>query len=154
MKIALIVATLMFSIASQSHARVGETMLEITARFGLGQTTDKQRLEGAQTYKFSKNGFQVEVVISQGKSIWEIYQKQNVAGTFPSNDIEQLLEGYKEAKENKRSWRFDRRENRWESTGKPKLIAYLWPSHEDFFCIKDEAACEALEKKSPGSKGL
>jgi hypothetical protein len=141
-------------LANTALGRLGESEKEITARFGGGQPSDIQRQTGAQTMKYFKNVFQIEVVISQGKSIWEIYQKQGGSGAFPEADIKNLLEAYKEPKETKRTWRYDRREKRWESSGKPKLIAYLWPGHEDFFCIKDSAACDALDKSAPGSKGL
>lgn len=144
----------MLSISNLAHGRVGETVQEITARFGQGKPSGVQRQVGAETWKYAKNGFLIEVVFSQGKSIWEIYQKQGGSGSFPESDIENILDGYKESKENKRTWRFDRREKRWEISGKPKLEAYLWPSHEDFFCIKDIAACEALAKQAPGSKGI
>jgi hypothetical protein len=134
------------------QARLGETEAEIKARYGDGQLSDIQRQPGAQTFKHFKNGFQIEVVISQGKSVWEIMQRQGGSGEFPEADIKNILDGYK--KEMKRSWRFDRRDNRWESAGKPKYVAYLWPDHEDFFCIKDLTACDELDKAAPGSKGL
>ena len=54
----------------------------------------------------------------------------------------------------KRTWRFDRKENRWESAGKPKYVAYRMPGHGDFFSIKDIEACEVLDKAGTGSKGL
>ncbi len=141
-------------LANTAFGRLGETEKEITARFGEGQLSDIQRQTGAQTMKYFKNGFQIEVVISQGKSIWEIYHKQGSSSAFPEADIKNLLEAYKELKESKRTWRYDKKERRWESSGKPKLIGYLWPGHEDYFCIKDSAACDALDKSAPGSKGL
>lgn len=135
-----------------AHARLGETEQQIIARYGQGQPSDIQRQPGAQTLKFTKNNFQIEVVIDQGKSIWEIIKRLDTGGEIPELDVKNILDGYKEQK---RNWRFDRRDNRWESPGKPKYIAYRWPGHEDFLSVKDIAACEALDKAAGNnSKGL
>jgi hypothetical protein len=160
---AFITTLLALTLISSAVARLGETEKEIEARFGEAKPSGLQRQPGAQTFKYLKNGFEIQVVFHQGKSIWEIFHKKDGSGAFPEADIKNLLDGYKEPKESndpkqpkepKRTWRFDRRENRWESAGKPKYIAYLMPEHKDFFCIKDLASCEALDKAAAGSKGL
>lgn len=154
MKSALLTFLFVLSACGPALARLGETEKDIVARFGEGQPSDIQRQVGAQTLKFLKNGIQIEVVIYQGKSVWEIYQKKDGSGAFPEADIKNLLDAYKEPKETKRTWRYDRRDKRWESAGKPKYVAYLWPGHEDFFCIKDLTVCEVLDKTGAGTKGF
>ena len=53
------------------------------------------------------------------------------------------------------AWQFRRQTNRWERSGTPKLVAYKWPGHPGFFCIKDLKACEEAEKKNkPNASGL
>src|SRR5205085_512487 len=90
-------------IDARSVRRVGESGKEISARFGEGSLSDRQRQPGAQTFKYFKNGFQIEVVIHNGKCIWEIYHKQSGSGAFPEADIKNLLDSYKEPAESKRS---------------------------------------------------
>lgn len=169
MKQALLSSLLALTVVGSAVARLGETEKEIEARFGEVKPSGLQRQPGAQTFKYFMNGFEIQVVFDQGKSIWEIFHKKDGSGAFAESDIKNLLDGYKEPKEPKnpkapnklneptepkRTWRFDRRENRWESPGKPKYIAYRMEGHDDFFCIKDLTACEALDRAAAGSKGL
>ena len=151
MKAYIVTILSVVSLCHSLHARVGETDQEIKVRFGEGGPSDIQRQVGAKTLKFIKNNFQVEVVLHNGRSIWEIYRRLDVGGEMPAVDVQNILDGYKAQK---RTWRFDRREKRWDSSTKPKLIAHLWPGHEDHFSIKDVEACEALDKAATGSKGL
>lgn len=152
MKSAFLTLVLTLLALAPAQARLGETVQEIIQRFGTGQLSDIQRQPGAKTYKYFKDDFQIEVVIDQGKSIWEIYQRKNAAGEFPEADIKNILAGYKEQK---RNWHVDRdAANRWEASGKPKYEAYRWPGHEDFFCVKDIAACAALDKAAGSSKAF
>ena len=167
MKIVFLILLMALSSLLTATARLGETEQEIAARFGEGTPGGKQRQAGATTLKYSRNGFRIEVAFFEGKSILEIYHKEGGSGTFPDVDIEILLNAYKELKyakdskgvteskeATKRTWRFDRREKRWESSGKPKYIAYRQPGHDDFFFIKDLDACEALDKGPSGAKGF
>ena len=145
--IGLMIAT--FLAAGSVSARVGETQQQITTRYGVGKIAQNQRLAGAETFEYRKDDFYVEVVMLDGKSVLEIY-----AHTKGTTDevIKELL------KVNHRAgaaWRFHRKPNRWERGGTPKLAAFRWPGHPDFFCIKDLKACEAAEKKfNPGTSGL
>lgn len=145
-----IVITITVLLASLSaHARVGETEKEITARYGRGQVAQTQRLAGAKTFEYDKNGFYVEVVILDGKSVLEIYAHKS--GTT-DDVIKELL---KVNSRTEATWHFDRKANRWERGGTPKLVGYRWPGHPEFFCIKDLKACEAAEKKNkPNASGL
>lgn len=152
MKSVLLTLVLTLFAFAPAQARLGETLQEIIQRFGPGELSDMQRQPGSKTYKYLKDDIQIEVVIDQGKSIWEIYQRKNTSGQFPEADIKNILAGYKEQK---RNWHVDRdAQNRWEASGKPKFEAYLWPGHEDFFCVKDIAACAALDKAVGSSKAF
>ena len=137
------------AITVSAEARVGETAKEITARYGEGKKAQTQRLAGAETLKFKKDEFYVEVVLLDGKSVMEIYAHEK--GTSDAVIKEVLkVNSTPEA-----AWRFDRKENRWERGGTPKLVAHRWLGHPDFFCIKDLKACEAAEKKNkPTASGL
>ena len=150
MKQALISGIFTIIAFSSASARLGESEKEIIARYGAGKLSDKQRQPGAKTYIYFKNQYQIEVVIYQGISIWEIIHRKNVKGVFTDKEAETVLDVYKEMK---RKWRYDRRDKRWESSGKPKYVAYLWPGHKDFLCSKDIVACETLDKVYSG-KGL
>lgn len=151
MKTNIVTILCLASLGCSLHARVGETEQEIKTRFGEGVPSDIQRQAGAKTFKFTKDAFQIDVVLSNGRSIWEIYRRVDFDGEMPAADVQNILDGYKDQK---RTWRFDRREKRWESSSKPKLIAYLWPGFENHFSIKDVEACKALDKAGVGSKGL
>jgi hypothetical protein len=142
---------LMFAAIGSALARVGETQQEISARYGKGELSDIQRMPGAQTFKYFKGDFQVEVVISEGKSIWEIFQRQTGDKNLTDAEIKEILNAYKEGG---RTWFYDQRLKRWDRSNKPKYVAYRWPGHEDYLCVKDLAACDALEKGNKGSKGF
>jgi hypothetical protein len=135
-----------------AFARVGETRAEIAARYGDGSKSgDRLKADGVETWKYSKSGFDIEVVFAGNKSIWEIVHRQDKEIT--NEDIEALLKLYDTSAAT--NWRYDKRDSRWERGGKPKLVAYRWPGHPDFFCIKDIEACENLEKgKKADASGL
>ena len=128
--IAMTAAALAITVTAQ--ARVGETTMEIAARYGKGKKAQTQRLAGAEAFEYEKNDFYVEVVILDGKSVMEIYAHRK--GTT-DDVIKELLKANTTSSET--AWRFDRKENRWERGGTPKLVGYRWPGHPDFFCIKD-----------------
>lgn len=149
MKHLIATAIAAFSAVLSAHARVGETAKEITARYGDGRKAQTQRLAGAETFEYEKNDFYVEVVLLDGKSVLEIYAHRK--GTT-EDVIKELLKVNGNAGA---AWHFDRKANRWERGGTPKLVAYRWPGHPDFFCIKDLKACEAAEKNNkPSASGL
>ena len=146
--IAMTAAAVAITVTAQ--ARVGETTKEIAARYGEGKKAQTQRLAGAETFEYEKNEFYVEVVILDGKSVMEIYAHRK--GTTEAV-IKELLKANTTSSET--TWRFDRKENRWERGGSPKWVGYRWPGHPEFFCIKDLKACEAAEKKNkPNAAGL
>ncbi len=133
------------------QARLGETRKEITTRYGGGELSDCQRLRGAETMKYHFGNFQIEVVFSGDKSIWEIFKRED--RLIDEEDIAILMEANRAPGT---YWIYQRNANRWERTGSPQLIGYLWPQHEDFFTIKDPLACDnaALPNKSDTLKGF
>ncbi|MFN0128049.1 MAG: hypothetical protein ACKV19_15325 [Verrucomicrobiales bacterium] len=145
--LAIAVAVLVASVPSQ--ARVGETQKQITERYGEGKKTEVPRIVGAESFAYEKNGFSVEVVIHDGKSIMEIYSNRKGV----TEEVIQDLLKVNTATGTK--WRFDRKESKWHRQGKPKLAAYRWPGHPAFFCIMDVEACAAVEKiNKPSASGL
>ncbi len=151
MKPLLHLIILLIAWTTNVEARVGETKAQIDERYGEGGLSDIQRQVGATTYKYFKNSFQIEVVIFNGKSIWEIIQRQDQDRYITDQNIQDILDGYRKPGE---SWELNRATKVWEKSGQPKLIAYRWPGHEDYLCIKDKAVWEELEKKNTGAKGL
>ena len=135
----LLLATFVVS-TNSAFGRIGETRQEIDQRYGDGKRSDIQRLEGAETIKYHLNNFQIEVVFHDNRSIWEIAQRQD--RLMDADDVKILL---KANSADGRTWHFYRLDHRWERSGDPLYIAYLWPGHEDFFCIEDVKACEALQ---------
>ena len=148
MKIALLII-IVTSLASSVFARVGETRPQIDARYGQGTKT-KYRLTapGVETWTFNKAGYQIEVIFLNGKSIWEVFHRKGQQ--ISDEDVKGLIDLYDTTTAN---WRFDRKDKQWERSGKPKLVAYRWPGHEDYFCIKDAEACEAAEKGRGAAAG-
>jgi hypothetical protein len=146
----LISSIISFSLTIAAFARIGETQQELSARYGEGQKSDsKLKVPGAETYKYEKAGFRIGVVFLDGKSISEVFERKDRKIT--DDDIKTILKLYDTPST---SWRFDRRENRWERSGKPKLAGFRLPGHDDFFCIRDIAAWDAAEKGTADAKGL
>jgi len=135
----LILAALVAATTS-AFARIGETRQEIDKRYGEGKRDDIQRLDGAESIKYHFSNYQIEVVFHDNKSIWEIFQRQD--RVIESDDIRIFL---KANAGDGRTWHYDRLNHRWERSGDPLYIGYLWPGHEDFFCIEDVKACEAIQ---------
>ncbi len=131
------------------HARVGETQKEITVRYGEGKKADTQRLAGAETFAYTSNDNYIEAVILEGKSVLLIFAPKGGATEAAIKEL-LLVNSLAGA-----TWRFDKKANQWERSGTPKLVAYKWPGHPEFFCIKDLKACEEVEKKNkPKANGL
>ena len=122
----VIITAAAFLCSLSAHGRVGETEKEIAARYGEGKRADNQRIPGAVTSAYTK-----EVVILDGKSVLEIFARK---GGTTEAAIQELLpmNSLPDA-----TWRFDKKANRWERSGTPKLVAYRWPGHPEFFCIKN-----------------
>ena len=146
----LLVLTAVVVSTHSALARIGEARKEIDQRYGEGKRSDYQRLAGAETIKYHFNNFQVEVVFHDHKAIWEIFQRQD--RLIEAEDYQMLLTANDG---DGRTWHYDRLNHRWERSGNPLYIAYLWPGHEDYFCIEDVKACEAIQNRTaPDLKGF
>jgi hypothetical protein len=142
MKRPLIATALALFATLTANARIGETQQEIATRYGEGRKSgDRLKAPGAETWKYSAGGFSIEVVYVNGKSVWELFERKDKVIT--DDDIKDLLKVNGAPGTN---WRFDRRENRWERGGKPKLVAYREHGHPDFFSIRNPEAEAAAGK--------
>lgn len=142
----LILASLL-AFTTSAFARLGETREQIDKRYGEGTRSDIQRLEGAETIKYHFNNFEIEVVFHGNKSIWEIFHQGNVIST---RDIKMLL---KANAGDGLTWQYEGSNHGWERSGSPKYIGYLWPGHEDYFCIEDVKAIEAIQNSDASELG-
>jgi hypothetical protein len=142
----LILSGLLVFTAS-AFARLGETRDEIDKRYGQGTRSDIQRLEGAETFKYQFNDFQVEVVFHDNKSIWEIFHQGHIIST---RDIKMLL---KANTDDGHVWQYRGMNHRWVRSGSPQASGYLWPGHEDFFCIEDVSAVAAIQNSDASETG-
>jgi hypothetical protein len=151
MKHALTTLAIALLLVQPTSARIGENRKEVVARYGNGEKfRDRLTAAGAETFRYEKSGFIIDVVFLDGKSVMEVIHRKDK--TITDDDIKDLLKLYDSPSTN---WRFDRKEKRWERGGKPKLVAFREPGHDDFFFIKDIEACDAVEKKTKeGIKSL
>lgn len=133
MKQALITSFAALMAFSSAIGRLGETKQEIITRYGQGQVSDIQRLTGAQTDKYFKNGFQIEIVMDQGKSIWEIIQRQDGGGEIPDKDVKNILDGYKESK---RTWRYDRQKNSGRAEASQSISPIVGPDTKTTYVLR------------------
>lgn len=122
-----------------ASGRIGETFEEIKVRFGEGEKQESNRLPGSDKYYFVKNGFGIEVMIVDGRSVMEIYHRVN--GKITDAEIQELLR----LNDDLRHWRFSKKDNQWKRDDK-KLVAFRQPGHPDFFFIQDVAAVKSAPK--------
>jgi hypothetical protein len=144
----LILAAFILSTAS-AFARLGETREQIDKRYGEGKPSDTQRLEGAKTIKYHFNNFEVEVVFRDDKSIWEIFHNPQ-GHLISTRDSKMFLKGNSD---DGHPWQYEGMNHGWERSGNPKYIGYLWPGHEDYFCIEDVKAVEAIQNSNASETG-
>ena len=88
------------------------------------------------------DNFEIEVVFHNDKSIWEIFH--------PTRDINNLLKAYAD---DGHIWHYNDTIHTWERSGNLKYIAYAWPGHEDYFCIEDVKAIEAIQDTNVSGTG-
>jgi hypothetical protein len=140
--LSILTLSLLVVSATSAFARIGESRPEIDQRYGEGKRADMQRLEGAETMKYHFSNYEIEVVFHDNKSIWEIFHQNLNAANIKTILKANAGEG--------RTWHYDGMNHRWERSGTPKFIGYRWPGHEDYFCIEDVNACEAMQNGSAG----
>jgi hypothetical protein len=81
MRIVLSTLVLVFALTTAAQARLGETPDQLVARYGQPLKEDDQKAEGTKiqlaNVKFQKNGFEIDVTITDGVSSEEIFRKLN-----------------------------------------------------------------------------
>jgi hypothetical protein len=144
----VLILTGLLLFTTSAFARLGETREQIDKRYGQGTRSDIQRLEGAETIKYHFDNFEVEVVFHDNKSIWEIFH--NPQGRVSTRDSKMFL---KANSDGRNTWQYEGMNHGWERSGSPKYIGYLWPGHEDYFCIEDVKAVEAIQNSNASETG-
>ena len=125
-----------------AQARIGETAAEIATRYGEGKKS-RDRLAGAETFKYQKNGFTIEVIFSNGKSIWEIFHRDDK--DISDDEIKEILK----LNADNHGWREDKKAKRW-IRGDKKLEGFREPGHSDYFFLRDIKAVAAVEGARKG----
>jgi hypothetical protein len=81
MRIALLSVVFVIAITATAQARLGETPDELVARYGQPLKEDDQKAEGAKiplaNVSFQKGGYEIDVTITDGVSVQEIFKKIN-----------------------------------------------------------------------------
>jgi hypothetical protein len=132
-----------------AHARLGESMQELNARYGAseeitGKDPHAKLLPGAREFKWRRDSGEVVVIVHEGKSVSERIQ-------LPSKATKEADAGVvRDANANGSRWSFKEREKQWRRVD-GKAIAY-WFNHEWFF-VTDAAYEKASQKvkDSPSS---
>ena len=120
------------------YARIGETYGEITKRYGRGEKQGTGRMHTTKGYYFIKNGFGVEVMILNGKSVMEVFHRTE-GPQISDAEIQDLLKINGE----NLTWAFEN--NQWMRSDH-KISAFRQPGHDDFFFIQDVAATKQTPK--------
>ena len=122
-----------------AQARVGETQDEITKRYGAGRKDGDTRLVGTERFWYLKDNFDVEVMISAGKSVMEVFHRKDKVIT--DDDIK----GFLNVNADGHAWAIEKKTGHWRRSDN-KLQAFREPGHADFFFIQDIAAVKDSEK--------
>ncbi len=81
MRIALLTVVFSVTITASAQARLGETPDQLVARYGQPLNEVDQKAEGAKIplakVSFQKGGYQIDVTITNGVSVQEIFKKLN-----------------------------------------------------------------------------
>jgi hypothetical protein len=81
MRIALLTLVFIGTVTISAHARIGETPEQLVARYGQPLNEVDQKAEGAKIslarVSFQKGGYEIDVTISGGTSVQEIFKKIN-----------------------------------------------------------------------------
>jgi len=122
-----------------AQARIGETQDEITKRYGDGHKDGDTRLPGTERFTYTKDNFFVEVMFSAGKSVMEVFHRNDT--TITDGDIKAFLSVNADG----HAWSIDKKTGHWRR-GDYKVQAFRAPGHDDWFFIQDIAAVKDSEK--------
>src|SRR5258706_11448924 len=94
MKVQLLTLFLVANLTGSAWARLGETTDQAVARYGQPLSQVEQKAEGGNLplvfLSFQKNGFEIDVTLSNGISVAESFRKLN-GETLTSPEIQTLL---------------------------------------------------------------
>ena len=141
------VVTILFG-TLPAHCRIGESLTELTARFGQGKKDNGTiRMAGHDQYYFEKNGTGIECVMENDKCVMEIFH--NLGPKITDHDIRELLK----SEEDGHTWGFSPAKKRWLRSDN-KLQAYRQAGHDDFLFVEVISAKKTVGQPDTGKAGF
>ncbi len=108
---------------------LGKTANEVAQRYGPGVAAKPR--EGMEQYEYEKNGYTIQVVFKNGRSVWELFKREDKDVT--DEDIVKILTAAGGG------FIWDDPAKCFFRDGK-RFQAQMEPGHSDFFSIKDTDA--------------
>ena len=139
MKPLLATLGLLLALTVTSHARVGETLAELKARYGEGKSISP-RMADTEQYEWQKDGYTIQASLRGNVTVLEFFHRNDTVMT--DDDIKALLKVYR--KDVRFTW--STRDNCFKSSDK-KLMAGREHGHDDWIYVRDIAATESLSGK-------
>ena len=128
--------------ATPARGRIGETLAELTARYGQGKKNHgKIRLPGHDQYYFEKDGIGVNCVMSEDKCLMEVFHR--LGSVITDEDIQGILKTEADG----RAWNLVEPGN-WKRDDHA-LTASRQKHHADIFFIESSTATNETPKPSP-----
>jgi hypothetical protein len=147
MKIVIATALIVLLSTLPGQCRIGETLAELTTRFGEGrENSQKIRLPGHDQYYFEKDGIGVQCVMSDDKCVMEVFHR--IGSKITEQDIHEILRTEADG----HGWGLIK-PDRWNRSDN-QLTAYREHGHADMFFIEDIAAMKANGKYTKGKPGF
>ncbi len=146
MRITLISLLVLVLSAVPVHARIGETLPQMEARYGKSKKVAARMPETVQ-YQWEKDGFIIEASLNNnGVTILEFFHRTDKVIT--EDDIRALLKNYLKNV----TWAHSLRDQCYKSSDN-KLIAGRQFGHADWFYVRDVAQTASMSGKDK-AKGL
>ncbi|MHB1083200.1 MAG: hypothetical protein ACYC67_27660 [Prosthecobacter sp.] len=130
---------LFLALTATTHARIGETLAELKARYGEGKSVSP-RMANTEQYEWEKDGYIIQASLRNNITVLEFFHRTDTLMT--DDDIKALLKVYR--KDVRFTW--STRDNCFKSSDK-KLMAGRQEGHDDWIYVRDIAATEALSGK-------
>jgi hypothetical protein len=136
MKPLLTVLCACMALTATTHARIGETLAELKARYGEGKSVSP-RMAQTEQYEWQKDGYKIQASLRNNVTVLEFFHRIDTQMT--DDDIKALLKVYR--KDVRFTW--STRDNCFKSSDK-KMIAGREAGHDDWIYVKDIAAMEVI----------
>lgn len=130
---------LFLAITATTHARIGETLAELKARYGEGKSISP-RMANTEQYEWEKDGYIIQASLRNNITVLKFFHRTDTLMT--DGDIKALLKVYR--KDVRFSW--STRDNCFKSSDK-KLMVGRENAHDDWIYVRDISATEALSGK-------